>query len=167
MGRDATRRLMALYPKIFFACHTRHVRDPKTKRAVSAHQASILDHLDEAEPLPLMKLAKHMGVTPSTMSISIERLVRQGYVKRTRDREDARRVGLTLSPAGARVREANSVLSEARVASMLDRMSRRERDRALDGLALLARAAEQFMEETAPGRLLWGKPRRAKRAMDS
>jgi DNA-binding MarR family transcriptional regulator len=93
---------MTLYPKIFFACHTRHVRDPRSRRILSAHQASILDHLDEREPLPLMDLAKHMGVTPSTMSISIERLVRQGYVVRSRNRTDKRRVSLTLSAAGAR-----------------------------------------------------------------
>jgi MarR family transcriptional regulator, organic hydroperoxide resistance regulator len=167
VGREQTRQLVRLYPKIFFACHTRHVRDPKSKRTISSHQASVLDHLDTAEPMPLMKLAKHMGVTPSTMSISVERLVRQGYVRRSRDREDARRVGLTLTEAGTRVREANSVLSEARVAAMLERLSAPEREAALDGLGILARAAERFMEETAPQRLRWGHSRNSKNTIDS
>ena len=78
MRGDSVWQVMTLYPKIFFACHTRHVRDPKTRRILSSHQASVLDHLDEREAIPLMDLARHMGVTPSTMSIAIDRLVRTG-----------------------------------------------------------------------------------------
>ena len=147
---------MELYPKIYFACHTRHVRDPRTRRILSAHQASILDHLDTEDSLPLMDLARHMGVTPSTMSIAVERLVRQGYVLRARDRIDRRRVSLLLSAAGARLREAKSVLDPVRVRGMLERLSPQQRERALAGLALLARASQKFMEEMAPERLRWG-----------
>lgn len=153
-------RVMALYPKIFFACHTRHIRDPKSRRILSSHQASILDHLDEREALPLMDLARHMGVTPSTMSISVERLVRQGYVLRSRDRADGRRVSLTLSAAGARVRDSKSVLDAARVRQMLARLAGSERDEAVRGLTLLAQAAQKFMEETAPERLKWTRTNR-------
>src|SRR5271155_6244546 len=96
---NAARQVMELYPKIYFACHTRHVRDPRTRRILSAHQASILDHLNTEDSLPLMDLARHMGVTPSTMSIAVERLVRQGYVLRARDRIDRRGVSLLLSAA--------------------------------------------------------------------
>ena len=78
MAENAVRQVMELYPRIYFACHTRHVRDPQTRRLLSAHQASILDHLDEHEPLALLDLAHHMGVTASTMSLNIERLVRRG-----------------------------------------------------------------------------------------
>ena len=156
---EAVRRVMTLYPKIFFACHTRHVRDPETSQELSAHQASILDHLDATETLPLKSLARHMGVTPSTMSLSIERLVRQGYVRRTRDARDARRICLRLAPAGLRIRKANSVLDPARVRAMLTKLTPARRARALDGLALLARAAQQYIEETAPKPLRWRKGR--------
>jgi DNA-binding MarR family transcriptional regulator len=166
MKGDPAQRLMELYPRIFFACHTRHVRDPKTKQTLSARQASILDHLDQVEALPLMDLAKHMSVTPSTMSLSIERLVRLGYVRRTRDRKDARRIALRLSPSGERIREANSVLAPARVRGLLDRLSPQERAKAIDGLALLARAAQQFMEQTAPKRLRWASTKRTKHEFD-
>src|ERR1700747_758800 len=80
MAKDTVQQVMELYPRIYFACHTRHVRDPETRRLLSAHQASILDHLDEHEPLALLDLAKHMGVTPSTMSLNIERLGGRGDV---------------------------------------------------------------------------------------
>ena len=58
---DAMTAVMTLYPRIYFACHTRHVRDPQSQRLLSRHQASILDHLDEIEPTTVMDLAAPHG----------------------------------------------------------------------------------------------------------
>ena len=147
MARDPVRQLMELYPRIYFACHRRHVRDPESNRVLSAHQGSILDHLDRREPLMLQELARHMGVTISTMSLQIEELVREGYVTRERDPWDRRRLKLRLSKSGARVREANSVLDTERVRKMLGRLSAEELAAGLAGLALLAKAALQQSTE--------------------
>ena len=147
MAETAVRQVMELYPKIYFACHTRHVRDPKSKRLLSAHQASILDHLDEHEPLALLDLARHMGVTPSTMSLNIDRLVRRGYVSRERAAEDGRRLKLRITRTGVRLREAKSVLDPARVRGLLALLSADERDAGIRGLQLLARAGSEQMEE--------------------
>jgi DNA-binding MarR family transcriptional regulator len=147
MASDAVRQVMEFYPRVYFACHRRHVRDPKSGRTLSAHQGSILDHLDEREPLMLQELARHMGVTPSTMSLQIEQLVRKDYVIRERDTKDSRRLKLRLSANGARVREANSVLDTDRVDRMLRRLSEEERAAGIAGLALLAKAAREQMEE--------------------
>src|SRR5436305_288422 len=108
LGADV-RKLMDLYPAIFLACHSNHVRDPRTREAVSAHQASILDHLDEIEPMSLKDLARHMGVTPATMSVTIDRLEAKGYVRRTRATQDKRMIGLRLTASGTRLRDAQSV----------------------------------------------------------
>ena len=129
------------YPRIYFSCHRRHVRDPESGALVSSHQVSILDHLDAVQPTILGELAEHMGVTPGTMSIAVGRLVRDGYVARTLDSADRRRVQLRLTDAGTRVRAAHSVLEPALVSDMLDELAPDERKQALDGLATLARAA--------------------------
>jgi DNA-binding MarR family transcriptional regulator len=147
MKRDQVERLLELYPKIFLACHTRHVRDPETGEQLSSHQASILDHLDETDPLTLAGLARHMGVTPGTMSVAIDRLVALGYVLRSRDEEDGRRVNLRLSPAGLRIKSSQSVLDRELVAALLARLTPEERERGLEGLALLARAAGEIQRE--------------------
>jgi DNA-binding MarR family transcriptional regulator len=138
---DAARQVMALYPRIYFACHTRHVRDPQSTRLLSRHQASILDHLDEVEPTTLNELAHHMGVTPGTMSLGVDRLERKGYVVRLRDVADRRRVHLRLTSSGVRVREATSVLDPSRVEALVAALTDEERDAAIHGLALLAKAA--------------------------
>ena len=139
------REVMALYPRIYFACHSRHVRDPQTQKLLSRHQASVLDHLDEVEPTTLNDLARHMGVTASTMSLMIDRLERKGYVVRLRDAADRRRVHLRLTSGGVRVRQASSVLDPPRVEAVVSRLSGEEREAALRGLALLARAAQDQM----------------------
>ena len=134
--------LLRDYPRIFFACHRRHVRDEATARVLSAHQASILDHLDDIAATDLTRLAAHMGVTLSTMSLAVDRLARAGYVLRTRDPKDARRVQLRLTSDGVRIKRAHSVLAPELVEQLLDQLSSSEKNDALRGLALLARAAD-------------------------
>ena len=149
---DAARQLMEHYPKIFFACHRRHVRDDARRRVLSAHQASILDHLDDVEPTSMTALAMHMGVTPSTMSLAMDRLERGGYVVRERDPLDARRVQLRLTRHGLRIKETQSVLDSGAVKQMLARLSATKRRAALDGLALLAAAAQEHMHARGAAR---------------
>ena len=140
---DSVRQVLTLYPQIYFACHTRHVRDPDSQRLLSRHQASILDHLDELDPTTVNHLAGHMGVTPATMSLAIDRLERKGYVARARDSADRRRVHVRLTSAGVRIREATSVLDPSRVEALLARLTEPERAAAIHGLALLAAAAQR------------------------
>ena len=137
--------MLDAYPRIYFACHTRHVRDPQTGAELSAHQASILDHLDEVDPMSMTDLAGHMGVTLATMSLAIDRLEHRAYVRRARDSKDRRRVLLRITAAGVRVREAKSVLDPMRVERVLGELSAADRATALQGLALLARASHLHM----------------------
>jgi DNA-binding MarR family transcriptional regulator len=139
---EAAAVVMSAYPRIWFACHRRHVRDPESGTLLSAHQASILDHLDTIEATSLTALARHLGVTPGTMSVAVDRLQKHGYVRRTWDERDRRRVQLRLTEAGARVRSANSALDPARVEALLGRLTAEEQRAAVAGLTTLARGAE-------------------------
>jgi DNA-binding MarR family transcriptional regulator len=150
MTSDAVSRVLGDYPKIYFACHTRHVRDPRTDEKISAHQASILDHLDEVQATRLTDLAEHIAVTPGTMSVHVARLEAKGYLVRTRDTGDARCVRLRLSAAGRRIRTARSVLDPDRVGEMLSCLTPADRRLALVGLRLLAQAAQASMRKRAP-----------------
>jgi DNA-binding MarR family transcriptional regulator len=139
------RRVLEAYPRIYFACHTRHVKDPQSGEDVSAHQASILDHLDEVDAISMSDLAGHMGVTVATMSLTIDRLERKSYVRRDRDPHDGRRVLLRATAAGIRLREAKSVLDPVRVEQVLSHLSPPDRQAALHGLQMLARASDAQM----------------------
>jgi DNA-binding MarR family transcriptional regulator len=140
-------RLLRAYPRVFLACHVEHRRDPKTRRAISERQAQIVDHLDETEAMRLTDLARHMGVTPATMSIAVDRLARAGFVRRERDLKDRRAVRLRLTVAGARLRDASEVLDAGLAKKLLAALSPADRETSLAGLELLAGAATSLMKE--------------------
>ncbi|MDH3222655.1 MAG: MarR family transcriptional regulator [Gemmatimonadota bacterium] len=146
------RDLMRYYPRIYFACHVRHRRDPETGDRLSAHQGSILDHLDEQDGTSVGALAKHMGVTAGTMSIHVDRLQRKGYITRSGDPRDGRRVLVRLTAAGVRVKEANSVLDAERVERLLRGLDARDRKRAIEGLRILALGADEMSAAQAAQR---------------
>lgn len=144
---DGVAEVLDLYPRIYFACHTRHARDPKTRRVATARQLDIIGHLDDATTVTLGELARHMGVTPATMSLAVDRLVRERWVIRAPSTVDRRRVELRLTAAGARLKRAQSVLDPERVRSVLARLTRDEREEAIHGLGLLARASQEEMAD--------------------
>jgi len=101
----------------------------------------ILGHLETSASMRAGDLAKHLGVVPSTLSATIKRLAKKGYLVRSHAPGDRRVIHLRLSAAGARAMQAGSVLETRRVTAMLARLNAAERQRAIDGLALLARAS--------------------------
>jgi len=134
-------RLMAADPTIYLACHRDHLRADEAGNPLTENQASVLDHLHATRPTTLSKLAEHMGVGRSTMSTTVARLVKAGYVSRVVDRQDRRAVGLALTPAGKRIQDQNTVLNPALVRQMFKLMGPEEADRALEGIERLAQAA--------------------------
>lgn len=139
------RRLLDAYPAIFLACHRQHIREDEGGNAVTERQASILDHLDPVRATTLSQLAEHMGVGRSSMSITVQRLVRNGYIACKRDGKDTRCVRLTLTPAGARVREQNTLLDPALVREMFALMNGPTLETALQGLETLAKSAKTVL----------------------
>lgn len=85
---------------------------------MTAHQASILDHLDLQQPTTLSTLAEHLGIGRSAMSIQVNKLVRKGYMRRRPIPGDARKTGLTLTDAGNKIKKQNTVLDPDRVKAM-------------------------------------------------
>jgi DNA-binding MarR family transcriptional regulator len=156
MPHEGVETVLRCYPQIYFACHRRHIRDEQTRELLSAHQAAILDHLDDVEATSLLELARHMGVTPSTMSLAVDRLERGGYVTRERSAEDRRRVDLRLTPSGVRIKRQQKVLEPELVLSMLERLGERQRAQALRGLELLAEAAGKLIASGDLNRFLRG-----------
>ena len=147
MSARDVRLVQTCYPKIYLACHTRHVRAASSPHGLSARDSALLAHLSETHPTTPAALARHLGVGNPTMSAAIKRLVRLGYVERSRDPNDRRSVQLRLGRKGAVAMRDTSVLEPDRVRAVLSRLSAAERRAALDGLALLARAAEDVMQE--------------------
>ena len=136
-----------LYPQIYVACHTDHVRAVSTKWRISSQDASILVHLDRDSGLSPRALANHLGVAPSTLSASIARLAELGYLTNEPNGADRRKRELRLTGRGAEAIASTSVLNAERVRALLKKLKPAERKAALRGLALLARAARRLNDK--------------------
>ena len=136
------RAVQTFYPRIYLACHVNHVRRRTSPINLTAGEATVLAHLDLRRPTRASLLAQHLGIAKSSLSATIKRLTTLGYVARTADSRDRRAAGLQLTPAGDRAMQAGSVLETERVAAMLARLTASQRACALQGLELLARAAD-------------------------
>jgi DNA-binding MarR family transcriptional regulator len=160
---DSVRRLLDAYPAIFLVCHRRHLRADAAGNAVTERQASVLDHLDPTRPTTLSRLAEHMGVGRSSMSILVARLIRAGYIAQRRDSADARRVSLTLTPAGARIKAENSVLDPQLLRKMFALMPAAELESSLRGIESLAQYARILQRQETRARQSKATPHRQAR----
>jgi len=150
MDTSAVELVQRYYPQIYLACHKRHIRASSTAYRLSARDSSILVHLNETVPVTPTQLAAHLSVRGSTLSAAIHRLEQLGYLQRKKMTQDRRAVSLTLTPHGAKAMAETSVLDAERVAAVLAKLNRNEQKRALEGLALLAKASRQTMNKTNP-----------------
>ena len=141
MDNEDVYEVQRLYPQIYVACHTNHVRAVSTKWRISSQDASILVHLDRESGLGPRALANHLGVKPSTLSAAVSRLARLGYLAVTANDKDRRKHEIRLTLRGAEAIASTSVLDAKRVLEMLGKLQPEERKAALRGLRLLAEAA--------------------------
>lgn len=146
---DAVLALLRCYPQIYLACHVEHVRARSNAHALSARDAALLSHLDRDRAIQAAELAQHMQIRPSTLSAALARLERLGYIERETCTRDRRVHRLCLSARGGIAMAESSVLDPQRAAALLARLAPAERERALEGLALLARAARELAKETS------------------
>lgn len=137
--------ILGAYPRIHFACRAREVRDPAGSGVVSDHQARILGHLDADDPTMVTELAEYMGVTASTMSLNLTRLEKGGFLLREPDPLDRRVKNVRLTEAGERICGSVTVLDPDRVAALLQTLGPEPRQRAVEGLAILADAADALV----------------------
>jgi len=137
--------LLDALPRIRRACRPPFLADPEGGARVTTHQARVLAFLDEDDPAMVGELAEVLGVTASTMSLTLKRLEEAGYVRRDRDPLDRRVANVRLTAAGVRVRDAGLELDPSRAERLLSLLEPAARQEALRALSLLADAADRLL----------------------
>jgi DNA-binding MarR family transcriptional regulator len=69
---------------------------------LSEHERQLLHHIPSTAPgVALGEVAAHLALPSSSASVLVKDLARRGFVRRTRDRRDERRLALVLTPRAA------------------------------------------------------------------
>lgn len=142
--REQVQRVLAAYPKIYLACHMQHPGRQSGER-LTDREVHILGHLIE-ESVGAGALARHMSVTATTMSGVLDGLEKRGLVVRRRETPDRRRVVVALTPQGRRAMERSSILDADRIAGVLASLPGDTRDRLVEAIVELARAAIAYSD---------------------
>ena len=79
---------------------TRRLRQHRPLGEVGQTESGVLASLVRQDHLTQAELARTEAVSPQTMSTTIAALLRRGYVDRTSDPDDGRRVRISITPAG-------------------------------------------------------------------
>jgi DNA-binding MarR family transcriptional regulator len=132
------------YPRIYFACHVEHRTRGRSATGLTSRDAGLLAHV--ADGTAPSALARHLGVSRSTLSEALARLAAQDLVTVEVDSADQRRRCVRLTATGRQAVAASSVLDADRVGELLGRLSADERRRAVEGLGLLAEGARRARE---------------------
>lgn len=113
-----------------------------TELRATVGQFRLLRVVESGESCKMQDIAEQLGVTPSTVTTMIKRLVAQGYVERTRDDVDWRSVWISLTERGRRALRA---YDQARLDSLQTRLAQldlHERETILAALPALRHLIE-------------------------
>ncbi len=133
--------VQVFFSQIYLACHSDHIRARSSKNQISSHDATILAHLQAPIFRQPKVLAKHLRISPSTLSEWTVRMESLGYLQSKTDEDDGRKVVLELTDEGRKAVQESSVLDTDRVIQIFEKMTEKEAKRVMDGLRLLAEHA--------------------------
>ena len=109
---------------------------------VSPAQCVLLQTLTEGE-WDVSTLASHARVTKGAMTRLVDGLEARSWVTRTKGEDDARRVLVSLTPAGKKEAAHLHRLTEKSITTILNRIPKSDRLQVIRSLNLLRTAAEQ------------------------
>jgi DNA-binding MarR family transcriptional regulator len=114
-------------------------------------QSATLEVLRAEGPLRLSALGRRLGITASTLTRNLERLLDARLVARETDPEDARAGRVLLTPAGHEAAAEVARREEAFARGIWDCLPAERRARALEGLSDLLLAVRKATEGCCPG----------------
>src|SRR5689334_6853057 len=88
--------------RLIYGSVRQHLREVRRTCGISGSQLWLLHELMSTKGISVSELAIKLAIHQSTCSLHVEKLVRAGYVKKTRTPGDQRRVELVVTAKGHR-----------------------------------------------------------------
>jgi len=114
-------------------------------------QAATLGALRSDGALRQRELGRRLGITASTLTRNLDRLVESGLVERRADPEDARAARVALTATGIRAAERVERQEVAFAGTVLERLPTERRETVVADLELLLAAVRDATESCCPG----------------
>jgi DNA-binding MarR family transcriptional regulator len=122
-------------------------RHAETEFGLSAAQLFVLQKLAESDATSINELAARTLTHQSSVSVVVQKLVDRGLVMRSAAESDARRMNLSLTPAGRRLIGRSPLATQNSLIAAIERCSAKQR-RQLAGL--LETLASDAAGDTTP-----------------
>ncbi|MFZ5853375.1 MAG: MarR family winged helix-turn-helix transcriptional regulator [Chloroflexota bacterium] len=140
--RELQERIVAGYEAMMARLMTAH-RPEFLEIGVTMSQAKVLYLLEAARELHMAELVTMLGVSLSTVSGLVDRLVDQGLVERREDPADRRQVVVVPTAAAATLTDRFRELNQRQLLALLDHLSDDELIVVARAIEVLARAAAE------------------------
>jgi len=114
-------------------------------------QAATLESLDRRCGMTLGELARELGISPSTVTRNVDRLVERGLVRRERHPGDRRSFRVVLTSGGREAAAAVDGVEQAFAADILEHLRRSGRTDVVDSLERLVAAVRAATDGCCPG----------------
>lgn len=116
-------------------------KDMKELTIIEINTIIVIGHNQEIKSMS--QIAKALGVSFGTPTVTIDRLISKGYVERTRDEEDRRQVFVDLSDKGREVYESIIELRSEVTRRVFEILDEEERDSLI---SILSKVNNRFDE---------------------
>jgi DNA-binding MarR family transcriptional regulator len=115
-------------------------------------QVDALDVLVHEQGCRMSELAERLRVDPSTATRVVDRLGREGFVRRVSEHGDGRRVRVEVTPSGLRLHTELSARRRQMLLGVLERFDHREREKLAELLERLVEGVDRYTSTETPPR---------------
>lgn len=125
---DITSTLNEVLVKLFREITTIEEKALKTGeyKDLTVNDMHVIEAIDRGEAKNMSSVAKSLSVTTGTLTISVNGLVKKGYVSRTRSEEDRRVVLISLTEKGVKAFERHRVFHQEMIDSIVKDLTKEE-----------------------------------------
>ncbi len=125
---DISHTLNEVLVKLFRDINTLEERAIRTEeyRDVTTNDMHVMEAIGADGAKNMTRVARELEVTTGTLTISVNRLVKKGYVDRTRSEEDRRVVLISLSGKGKKAYSHHRRFHEEMISAILAELSEEE-----------------------------------------
>mgnify|MGYP005786865793 FL=1 len=127
---DINETLNEVLVKLFRDINTIEEKAIRTEeyRDVTANDMHVIEAIGTGEPKNMTTVAKLLSVTTGTLTISMNSLVKKGYVQRIRSEEDGRVVLVSLTEKGKRAFAHHKRFHDAMIREVLKGLDEKEQE---------------------------------------